>query len=82
RQWAQAVAAYQAALAIVPDDPAALTGLGMALVQLGRLPEALTVYQRLARQNPSNAVALEKVAEIQEKLGQAGEAARTLLLLA
>lgn len=82
RQWAQAVAAYQAALAIVPDDPAALTGLGMALVQLGRLPDALTVYQRLARQNPSNAVALEKVAEIQEKLGQAGEAARTLLLLA
>lgn len=82
RQWAQAVTAYQAALAIVPDDPAALTGLGMALVQLGRLPEALAAYQRLARQNPSNAVALEKIAEIQEKLGQASEAARTLLLLA
>ncbi len=82
RQWAQAVAAYQAALTIIPDDPAALTGLGMALVQLNRLPEALTVYQRLARQNSSNTVALEKVAEIQEKLGQPGEAARTLLLLA
>lgn len=82
RQWAQAVTAYQAALAEAPDDPAALTGLGMALLQLNRLPEALTTYQRLARLNPSDIVALEKVANIQEKLGQPTEAARTLLLLA
>ncbi len=82
RQWSQAVAAYQMALAEFPDDAAALTGLGMALVELKRLPEALPVYQRLARLNPLDVVPLEKVADIQERLGQPAEAARTLVAIA
>jgi tetratricopeptide (TPR) repeat protein len=82
RQWEKAVEAYQAALAVAPDDAAALTGLGMALLQLNHLPEALTTYQRLARLNPADIVVLEKVADLQEKLKQAHEAGKTYLLLA
>ncbi len=79
RRWEEAIAAYQQALAEFPDEPDALSGLGLALAGAGRAEEALPVLQRaadLARENP---VLHEQVAQVLERLGRSGEAAQAYL---
>jgi predicted O-linked N-acetylglucosamine transferase (SPINDLY family) len=68
----EAIASYQVALALAPDDPAAHTNLGSALLQQGRLQEALVCFRK--------ALALEpELAEAHYNLGiasyQAGDLA-------
>jgi tetratricopeptide (TPR) repeat protein len=75
RQWDQAVAAYQQALAEFPEDGAALAGIGLAFSEAGRTEDALSAYQRAARFDTENPALLERVAHILEQLGRAEEAA-------
>ncbi len=82
QQWEQAIAAYRTALAEFPDDTGVLSNLGLALLAMNRLEEALIVYQHTARHNPSEPVAVEKSAEILEQLGRASEAALAYLAVA
>ncbi len=79
RQWEKAVAEYQRAIAEFPQEAPAYTALGRALVHAGRAQEALEVYQRAARLTPEDPLALARVAELQEKLGDRAGAVQTWL---
>jgi tetratricopeptide (TPR) repeat protein len=46
RQWDKAAQAYQQALEEFPDDPKALSSLGLALFELQRYDESLETYQK------------------------------------
>jgi tetratricopeptide (TPR) repeat protein len=79
RQWNKAIAEYELAIAEFPDEAPAYVALGQALVYAGRTQEALKVYQRAARSTPDDPLALERVAELQEQLGDIAGSVRTWL---
>jgi len=60
QQWDKAIACYRAALSEFPDDPKALTSLGLATMQSDKLEEALAIYQRATQLTPGDPVAPEK----------------------
>jgi tetratricopeptide (TPR) repeat protein len=68
--WDRAVGFYQQALAEAPDNPKALTSLGLALLEMQRFDEALECYRRASLIIPNDPLLLEKVAQICEKLGR------------
>jgi tetratricopeptide (TPR) repeat protein len=82
QQWDKAIACYRAALTEFPDDPKALTSLGLAMVQSDKVDEALAIYQRAAQLTPGDPVAPEKVGEIFERTGRLNEAAQTYMAVA
>ena len=69
REWDKACAAYRYALEEFPDHPKALSSLGLALYQLGKVEEALPIYMSVARISPDDPVPMEKVALLSERLG-------------
>jgi tetratricopeptide (TPR) repeat protein len=69
QSWDKAAQYYRQALEEFPDHPKALTNLGLALFELQQYADALQQYQRAAKQVPNDPIPLEKVAEIQERLG-------------
>ncbi len=73
-QWDRALEYYRKALAEFPDNPTALTSLGLALLETGQLKEALAAYHRAAKASPGDPLPIEKCAEIFERLGQIKEA--------
>ncbi|MEW6568509.1 MAG: tetratricopeptide repeat protein [Chloroflexota bacterium] len=73
-QWDRALEYYRKALAEFPDNPTALTSLGLALLETGQLKEALAAYHRAAKSSPGDPLPVEKCAEIFERLGQIKEA--------
>jgi len=79
QRWEEAIAAYQQALDEFPNEPDALSGLGLALAGSGRLQEALPVLQRAAGIAQENPVMQEQVAQVLEKLGRLAEAAHFYL---
>ncbi|MCS7178608.1 MAG: tetratricopeptide repeat protein [Anaerolineae bacterium] len=79
RRWEEAIAAYRQALDEFPDEPDALSGLGLALANAGRPEEALPVLQRAAELARENPVLHEQVAQVLERLGRLGEAAQSYL---
>ena len=70
QQWDHATAFYQQALEEMPDNPTALASLGLALYEMQDFDSALIVYQRAAAVSPSDPIAFEKVARIQERKGK------------
>ncbi len=79
QRWEEAIAAYQQALAEFPDEPDALSGLGMALAGAGRAEEALPVLQRASSLAQENPVLQEHLARVLERLGRPQEAAQAYL---
>jgi tetratricopeptide (TPR) repeat protein len=79
QEWDKAAAAYKKALQEIPDDPKALSSLGLALFELERYDESLQAYQRAAQVAPNDPVPLEKVGQLSERLGKAGEAIQAFL---
>jgi len=78
QDWSQAVGAYRKALAEFPENPKALTCLGLALYQTGHYKEALEKYKHAELFSPDDPLPLEKIAQLSERLGylkQAIEAA-------
>jgi tetratricopeptide (TPR) repeat protein len=69
QDWKKAAAAYRQALQEFPDEPKALNSLGLALFQLGDFDDALQTYKRVAAVSKDDAVALEKVGQISERVG-------------
>jgi len=80
--WGEAADYYRQALAEFPDNPKALTSLGLALYQLQAYDEALKCYRQAAVLTPNDPVPREKVAEILEKTNHINEAVETLLSVA
>ena len=73
-QWDRAIGFYRKALAEFPDNPSALTSLGLALLETGQFKEALATYHKAAKINPDDPIPIEKCAEIFERLGQIDDA--------
>jgi tetratricopeptide (TPR) repeat protein len=69
QEWDKAVAAYRQALQEFPDHPKALNSLGLALYQLGNVEEALHIYMNVAKLSPDDPLAMEKVAQLSERVG-------------
>lgn len=82
RQWSRAIVEYKRALAEFPDDLNALVGLGLAYVESHQLEEALKTYQKASQLTPDDPLALERVADVQERLGRLNEAAETYMAMA
>ncbi len=75
KQWAVAIAAYREALEAVPDQPEALTGLGLACMEAGRYEEAIAAFQQLRRLRPGDPTPVLRLAEAYQRAGRAAEAA-------
>ena len=63
----EAIAHYEQALRIKPDDAEAHYNLGNALAQVGRVPEAIGQYQQALRIKPGFAEAQNALARLQAR---------------
>jgi tetratricopeptide (TPR) repeat protein len=79
QQWDKAAVAYQQALEEFPDNPKALTSLGLALFELQRYDDSLQAYQKAVRASPNDPLPLEKVGQLLEQLGNNKEAVQAFL---
>lgn len=79
QEWEKACSYYHIAIDEFPDNPAALTSLGLALFELQRYREALNYYQRAAQALPNDPVPMQKIAEIQEHLGDLSKATQAYM---
>jgi tetratricopeptide (TPR) repeat protein len=76
KEWVAAIAAYGQAVQQFPDDSEAHIHLGLALLEVGRLDDALKVYTRAHQLSPADPIPLEKSADVLEKVGRLKEAAQ------
>jgi len=81
-RWEQAVQEYRLALRESPKDPSAKTYLAMALFKSGQFGEALDLYQELWKGQPSNLAILQRLAEVQDALGDSASALANYRLVA
>ncbi len=79
QEWDKAAKAYRKALEEIPNDPKALSSLGLALFELQRYDEALQVYQKTAQVAPNDPVPLEKAGQLLERLGKGNDAVQAFL---
>jgi tetratricopeptide (TPR) repeat protein len=77
--WDQASFFYRQALEQYPDNPKALTNLGLAMVELQQFEDALNCYRRAAVIAPDDPLPVEKVAQLSERLGRLNDATRASL---
>src|SRR3972149_7423356 len=75
-EWDRPIEFHRKALAEFPEDGSALSSLGLALLETGRVEEALSVYQRAVKASPDDPIPAEKGAEIYERLGAPKQAIR------
>ncbi len=76
QDWGVAVASYGRAIQEFPDDPEAHIHLGLGLLEMGRLEDALKVYTRAHQLAPNDPIPLEKSADVLERMGRLREAAQ------
>lgn len=74
QQWERAIEFYRKALAEFPDNSTALTSLGLAFFETGRMDEALTIYQQAMSAAPDDPIPAEKCSEIFENMGDSRQA--------
>ncbi|MGD8403545.1 MAG: tetratricopeptide repeat protein [Anaerolineales bacterium] len=75
QEWQKAANSYRKALEEMPNNPKALSSLGLALLQSQQFDEALQIYKRVAQVSPTDPVPFERVAQLSERLGQLKQAA-------
>jgi eukaryotic-like serine/threonine-protein kinase len=73
-----AVGSYTELAKLYPDDPDIQLNLANALQELGKLPEAISAYQRVLGLAPTYSSALLELGRVQFKSGHFQEAIRTL----
>ncbi|MGZ6346574.1 MAG: tetratricopeptide repeat protein, partial [Anaerolineales bacterium] len=79
QQWDKAAAAYRTALEEFPENPKALSSLGLALFELQQYNESLQVYQKAAQSAPNDPVPLENMGQIFARLGNAPDAIQSFM---
>jgi tetratricopeptide (TPR) repeat protein len=79
QQWDKAAVAYRKALEEFPNNPKALSSLGLALFELQRYDESLQVYQKAAQASPNDPVPLENVGQLSGRLGNHQQAIQSFL---
>lgn len=77
--WSEGVAAFRMALQAIPTSAKAYAGLGESCIGLKQLDRALDCYKSAVRLSRGDIVYLQKVADIEERLGQLSEAGRTYM---
>jgi tetratricopeptide (TPR) repeat protein len=82
QEWSLAIQSYGRAIQEFPDDPEAHIHLGLALLEVGRLADALKVYARAHQLAPQDPIPLEKSADVLERLGRQREAAQQYINVA
>ena len=82
QDWEKASTFYRIAISEFPENTNALSSLALALYELQKYPEALEQYQRVAMLSPNDPVPMQKVAEIQERLGEPGKATKAYMDMA
>jgi tetratricopeptide (TPR) repeat protein len=82
KEWQQAIAAYGQAVQEFPNDAIAHIHLGLALLEVGRLDDALKVYSRAHQLAPDDPIPLEKSADVLEKIGRLKEAGQQYINVA
>ncbi|HEX9076821.1 MAG TPA: tetratricopeptide repeat protein [Anaerolineae bacterium] len=81
-QWTKAIAEYRRALAEFPDDATVHQSLAHALEASGQLESALHEHRISSKMQPNDSQSLLRIAQLQEKMGQKGEAVATYLAIA
>lgn len=81
QRWQEAIRAFDAAVKVMPEEPAPYAGLGMAHLELDQLEPALLNYKKAARFSRGNIIYLRKVADVQERLGQSSDAGKTFMAI-
>lgn len=76
QDWGTAVANYGRAIAEFPQDAEAHIHLGLGLLEIGRLDDALKVYSRARQLAPMDPIPVEKSADVLERMGRLREAAQ------
>jgi len=79
QDWEKASTFYRIAMSEFPQDTNALTSLALALFELQKYTDALEYYQRVAQVLPNDPLPRQKVAEIQERLGDLGKATKAYM---
>ena len=79
QQWEKAADFYRHALEEIPDQPQALTSLGLALIELQDYEAALQCYFKAAKVTPDDPVPMEKIAQLYERLGNLDQASQAAL---
>ena len=74
-EWDEAIEEYRRAVHEFPEDPVAHSSLGLALLETGRLREALGEYRTVGKLRPDDLAAPRRIAEICKALGRVTEAA-------
>lgn len=74
RQWEQAANFYYQALTEFPDDPKALSSLGLVLMELQQYDDAMECYQRVSELTPNDPLPFEKYSQLCEKLSRIPDA--------
>ncbi|MCP4416966.1 MAG: hypothetical protein GY805_10110 [Chloroflexi bacterium] len=80
-RWQNAFTAFRVAIGEFPNNAAAYAGLGEACLGLKQLSRALDCFKLAARYSKGDIRYLRNVADIQERQGQLGDAARTYLAI-
>lgn len=78
-QWDKAAVAYLKALEEFPDNPKALSSLGLALFEQQHYDESLQVYQKAAQAAPNDPIPLENAGQLSERLGNHPQAIQSFL---
>ncbi len=79
QNWEKAAEFYRDALRASEDNPQALTSLGLALIELGQLQEALACYQKSAQLEPEDPLSFEKIGQLCEMTKSPQVAVRAFL---
>jgi tetratricopeptide (TPR) repeat protein len=82
QEWMLAVNAYGRAIQEFPNDPEAHLHLGLGLLELGRLEDALKVYTRASQLAPEDPIPREKSADVLERMGRLQQAAQQYISVA
>ena len=75
--WPTAIEQYELALKEMPEDPKALTAIGLAYTELQSFPEAIDFYNRAARASAGDPVILERIARLYERIGDLANATKS-----
>lgn len=82
QEWDAAIQSYGQAIQEFPEDPEAHIHLGLALLEAGRLEQALKVYTRAHNLSPDDPIPLEKSADVLERMGRLKDAAQQYVQVA
>ena len=80
-KWNEAIASFRIALGEFKDRPEVYEGLAIACMGRKQYGRALDCYKLASRTSNSKLKYLEKITDLQERMGQLHDAARTYMVI-